>query len=83
MAFAATARGIPLDATYTFNSYRLTYRYHLHEGPRSSAWVGFTAKIRDAEIALAQGATASRKDDLGFVPLLHVPGSGASCRPGI
>ena len=68
------AAGTPLEATYTFNSYRLTYRYHLHEGTRSSAWVGFTAKVRDAQIALAQGATASRKDDFGFVPLLHVAG---------
>jgi hypothetical protein len=66
--------GTPLDATYTFNSYRLTYRYQLHEGERSSAWAGFTAKIRDAEIALVQGATASRKDDFGFVPLLHMAG---------
>ncbi|HEX6252415.1 MAG TPA: hypothetical protein VFZ56_13410 [Gemmatimonadaceae bacterium] len=68
------AAGTPVEATYTFNSYRLTYRYLLHEGQRSSAWAGFTAKIRDAEIALAQGATASRKDDLGFVPLLHLAG---------
>ena len=68
------AAGTPLEATYTFNSYRLTYRYHLHEGARSSAWVGFTAKVRDAQIALAQGATASHKDDFGFVPLLHLAG---------
>lgn len=66
--------GTPLEATYTFNSYRLTYRYHLHEDERSRAWVGFTAKIRDAEIALEQGATASRKEDFGFVPLLHLAG---------
>jgi hypothetical protein len=68
------AAGTPLEATYTFNSYRLTYRYLLHAGERSKAWVGFTAKVRDAEIALAQGATASRKEDLGFVPLLHMAG---------
>lgn len=69
------AAGTPLEATYTFNSYRLTYRYRMHEGERASAWVGFTAKIRDAEIALAQEATASRKDDFGFVPLLHLAGN--------
>lgn len=68
------AAGTPLEATYTFNSYRLTYRYQLHEGERSRAWVGFTAKIRDAEIALVQEATASRKNDFGFVPLLHLAG---------
>lgn len=64
----------PVQATYTFNSYRLSYRYRLHDGPRTTAWIGFTAKVRDAQIALEQGNTASRKDDLGFVPLLHVAG---------
>jgi hypothetical protein len=64
--------GHPLRATYTFNSYRLSYRWHFHSGERADAWLGFTAKVRDATIALAQGATASRKDDLGFVPLLHL-----------
>lgn len=66
--------GVPVTAQYTFNSYRLTYRYRMRDGARSSAWVGFTAKVRDATIALEQGATASRKDDLGFVPLLHLAG---------
>jgi hypothetical protein len=28
--------------------------------------------VRDASIGLAQGGVASRKNDLGFVPLLHV-----------
>lgn len=63
--------GTPLDATYTFNSYRLTYRYRFRRSERWTAWVGLTAKIRDATVALEQGSTASRKDDLGFVPLLH------------
>jgi hypothetical protein len=61
-------------ATYTFNSYRASYRWRLHSGDRSTVWVGFTAKVRDATIALAQGSTRSRKDDLGFVPLLHLAG---------
>ena len=64
----------PLEATYTFNSYRLTYRWRFHEGQRTTAWLGFTAKIRDAAIALSQGEIRSRKDDLGFVPLLHFAG---------
>jgi hypothetical protein len=66
--------GQPIEATYTFNSYRITYRYRFHAGPRATAWVGFTAKLRDAVIALKQGTTTSRKDDLGFVPLLHLAG---------
>ena len=62
----------PARATYTFNSYRLSYRYRFRETGRTSAWVGFTAKLRDAQIALEQGTTQSRSDDLGFVPLLHL-----------
>jgi hypothetical protein len=73
-AGANYAAGRPVQATYTFNSYRLTYRYTAHEGRRTTAWIGFTAKIRDAVIALEQGGTSSRKDDLGFVPLLHLAG---------
>ena len=73
-AGATYAPAQPVEATYTFNSYRLSYRYRFHAGSRSAAWVGFTGKIRDAEIALEQGSTTSRKDDLGFVPLLHVAG---------
>jgi hypothetical protein len=33
--------------------------------------VGFTAQIRDASIRLRQGAVTARKDNTGFVPLLH------------
>lgn len=36
--------------------------------------MGFTAKVRDAEISLTQETTSARKDDVGFVPLLHVAG---------
>jgi hypothetical protein len=71
-AGASYDAGEPTTATYTFNSYRLSYRYRLHAGDRSTALVGVTAKVRDAVIALEQGTTASRKDDLGFVPLLHL-----------
>ena len=70
--------GIPTEARYTFNSYRLSYRYRLRDGDRTTAWVGFTAKVRDAVIALEQegadGRIQGRKDDLGFVPLLHLAG---------
>lgn len=68
------AAGAPLEATYTFNSYRLTYRYRVRATERTTAWVGFTAKVRDATVALEQGATASRKDNVGLVPLLHLAG---------
>ncbi len=68
-AYAPTT---PLKATYVFNSYRLSYRWRFYEGDRSIAWLGFTAKVRDASIALEQAGASSRKDDLGFVPLLHL-----------
>jgi hypothetical protein len=71
-AGASYTAAVPVRATYTFNSYRLTYRYRFHRGERTTAWVGLTAKVRDAEVALAQGATSSRKVDLGFVPLVHL-----------
>ena len=73
-AGASYEAGTPAEATYTFNSYRLSWRYRFHAGERTTAWVGVTAKVRDAVIALAQGSTTSRKTDLGFVPLLHLAG---------
>jgi len=66
--------GVPTRATYTFNSWRLGYRYLARTGQRTTAWIGFTAKVRDAVIRLEQGETTSEKDDLGFVPLLHLAG---------
>ena len=65
---------VPTEATYKFNSYRLSYRYRFHNGARWTWWTGFTAKMRDAKIELRQGAVTSRKTDLGFVPLLHLAG---------
>jgi len=67
--------GVRTDATYQFNSYRITYAYRFHAGEHWRWWVGFTAKIRDAKIKLAQPGTSSEKTDLGFVPLLHIRGA--------
>ena len=64
-----------LEGTYTFNSYRASYRWRTISNPGFTGWLGFTAKVRDATIALTDGATSSRKDDLGFVPLLHLAGT--------
>jgi hypothetical protein len=68
------AAATPTETTYKFNSWRLSYAYRFHDGARWSWWIGFTAKVRDAKIELAQGETSSRKTDLGFVPLLHLRG---------
>jgi hypothetical protein len=63
--------GVPTDATYQFNSWRLSYRYRIKDGDRWKLWIGATAKVRDAKIELRQGETTSRDTDLGFVPLLY------------
>jgi hypothetical protein len=64
--------GILTEATYKFNSWRLTYRYRMRDGERFSWWLGFTGKIRDAKIGIKQPDESAAKTDIGFVPLLHV-----------
>lgn len=61
----------PTEATYKFNSWRITYRYRFFRNEHWDLRVGFTAKIRDAKIELKQDEISARKTDLGFVPLLH------------
>jgi hypothetical protein len=65
-------QGSDVDGIYTFNSYRLSYRYRLVDKPRLRLDIGFTAKIRDAEIALAAPGLNASKTNVGFVPLLHL-----------
>ncbi len=66
--------GVATDAAYRFNSYRLTYRYRLHDGVRWNWQLGFTAKIRDAKVELRQADVSARDFNIGFVPLLHLSG---------
>lgn len=68
------AAGESADATYRFNSYRLTYAYRWHEGESWRWKIGATAKIRDARVQLEQDGRSAKKDDVGFVPLLHLQG---------
>ncbi|MEQ1821966.1 MAG: hypothetical protein ABL949_05630 [Fimbriimonadaceae bacterium] len=64
------------QATYQFNSYRLTYRK-----PWKGGWsIGGTLKIRDAEILLKQGAVVASERNVGFVPLLNIFGEGEITR---
>ena len=63
--------GTDLSATYRFDSYRLTYRYDLLRRPTLTLGAGLTAKIRDAEIALAGGGLSSSTTNTGFVPLIN------------
>ncbi len=60
------------DGIYTFNSYRLTYRYRLLDKWRLRLDIGLTAKVRDAEVALTTAELAASKTNVGFVPLLHL-----------
>lgn len=62
----------PITARYTFNSYRLTYRYQLIDRPNVELGVGFTGKIRDANVAISGPDGATNYDNVGFVPLLNV-----------
>lgn len=57
---------------YKFNSYRLTYRRDLIQSDRFTLALGATAKLRDATVRLGARERTARKDDLGFVPLLHL-----------
>ena len=60
-----------LTGTYKFNSYRLTYRYEIVLKPKFEFGLGFTAKIRDAKIAMASTSLESVKTNVGFVPIIN------------
>jgi hypothetical protein len=64
--------GRQLNATYKFNSYRLTYRYYFLANENIDFAAGVTVKVRDAIIAIGgeQGQYAA-KTDLGIVPLIN------------
>jgi len=55
---------IPLEGTYKFNSYRLTYRYDIVERPGFEFGLGFTAKIRDAKVAIYSAGDESIKTNV-------------------
>lgn len=60
-----------INATYKFNSYRLTYRYGIVNKPAFEFGLGFTAKIRDAKIALESQDLYGEKINVGFVPIIN------------
>ena len=62
--------GESLKATYKFNTYRLGYRYSVHETEDWRLRVGGSLLVRDADVRLSQGNTTADDPDLGFVPLL-------------
>ena len=68
---ATFAANTDTQIRYKFNSYRLTYAYHLEKTSEWELAVGFTAKVRDAEVSLTQGNLNRTKKNVGFVPLLN------------
>lgn len=69
-SFAAGAA----EATYRFNSYRVSYRRQMVRKGRTDLAGGLTLKVRDAEIALRQGLQHRSDSDVGVVPLFHLAG---------
>jgi hypothetical protein len=67
---AEFAQGTDVEGSYRFDSYRLTYRYRVYDSRTFTGWLGFTGKIRDAEISLESAEVEARKKNTGFVPLL-------------
>lgn len=68
-AFAADT---DVTGTYVFNSYRLTWAYTFLENSDFKLAAGLTGKIRDAYIALDNGIATAKRENLGFVPLIHL-----------
>lgn len=65
------AAGVPTDASYRFNSYRLGYRYTFLHTEHWRLRVGGTAFVRDAKIELRQGNQSASDSNVGFVPLAN------------
>jgi hypothetical protein len=64
------APGTAVDSDYKFDSYRLTYRYLVHESERWKWRIGATAFVRDARVELRQPGLTSSDSNVGVVPLL-------------
>lgn len=62
----------PLLGVFKFNSYRLTYRYNIIVKEKIKFGAGFTAKLRDASVALDNGELRIEDGALGFVPLINL-----------
>jgi len=64
-------KGDSVEGLFRFDSYRVRYRYFFKKRNKYLRSIGFTAKIRDAEIELKTPVLLSRKLNTGFVPLLN------------
>lgn len=61
----------PINGTYKFNSYRLTYRYDIVNNPKFILGLGLTAKIRDASIGLSSANLTAKKTNFGVIPIIN------------
>ncbi len=61
-----------IKGAYKFDVVKISYRYALE--PRGNwQWkIGFTGLIRDANVALRQGAISANDDNVGFAPLFYM-----------
>lgn len=64
--------GSDVNATFRFDSYRLTYTYTFYRTDSFFFSAGITGKIRDAEIKLSDADKSASRKNTGFVPLIHV-----------
>lgn len=64
--------GAPVEGTYKFNSYRLTYRFTPVRSARVRFGFGVSLKVRDARVALTSETDAAESTDVGLVPLLNL-----------
>jgi len=63
--------GAATTGTFRFDSYRLTYRYNFVNTEDCVFGMGITAKVRDAEVSLAQAGRSATDANTGFVPLVN------------
>lgn len=73
ISFAGTTfpANTDLNAAFRFDSYRITWRRKLVARDDLDAWLGLTAKVRDAEITVEGGGQRATKANTGFVPLIN------------
>lgn len=64
-------KGMQTTYIWKFNSYRLSYQYHIILRERFTLALGLTAKVRDAKIALRNRDVYAEKINLGLVPLVR------------
>ena len=63
---------IPVEVTYKFNSYRLTYNRIIIRKEGLKFGLGLSAKIRDAGVSLKNRELSIENFNTGFVPLINL-----------